>query len=73
MANTTVVYASIDTNLKESAENILQKLPSRKPTNITNMSRTKFDYELMKGIKSLETNALTIDEVDENLMKEFGI
>lgn len=100
MANTTAVYARIDTNLKENAENILQQLgitpssaiqmlysqivltrgmplklqlPSRKPVALGDMSRTELDRELMKGIESLESGSLTADEVDAELMKEFGI
>ncbi len=100
MANTTAIYARIDTNLKESAENILQQLgispssaiqmlysqivltrgmplklqlPSRKPTAIGGMSHAELDLELMKGIESLKSGSLTSDEVDAELMKEFGI
>lgn len=100
MANTTAIYARIDTNLKESAENILQQLgispssaiqmlysqivltrgmplklqlPSRKPTAIGGMSHAELDLELMKGIESLKSGSLTADEVNAELMKEFGI
>lgn len=100
MANTTAVYARIDTDLKENAENILQQLgispssaiqmlysqivltrsmplklelPSRKPTSIGAMSRAELDAELMKGVESLKSGSYTADEVDEVLMKEFGI
>ncbi|NBH61041.1 type II toxin-antitoxin system RelB/DinJ family antitoxin [Anaerotruncus sp. 80] len=100
MASTTAVYARIDTDLKENAENILRQLgispssaiqmlysqivltrgmplnlqlPSRKPTSIDGMSRAELDLELMKGIESLKSGSLTADEVDAELMKEFGI
>lgn len=100
MANTTAVYARVDTDLKETAENILQQLgispssaiqmfysqialtrgmplklqlPSRKPTSIGGMSRAELDLELMKGIESLKSGSLSADEVDAELMKEFGI
>ncbi len=100
MANTTAVYARIDTDLKENAENILQQLgispssaiqmlysqivltrgmplklqlPSRTPTAIDGISRAELDLELMKGIESLKSGSLTADEVDAELMKEFGI
>lgn len=100
MANTTAVYARIDTDLKENAENILQQLgispssaiqmlysqivltrgmplklqlPSRTPTAIGGISRAELDLELMKGIESLKSGSLTADEVDAELMKEFGI
>lgn len=100
MANTTAVYARIDTDLKENAENILQQLgispssaiqmlysqivltrglplklqlPSRKPIATGDMNRTELDLELMKGIESLKSGRLTADEVDAELMKEFGI
>lgn len=100
MANTTAVYARIDTDLKEKAENILQQLgispsnaiqmlysqivltrsmplnlqlPSRKPTAIGDMTREELNWELMKGIKSLQTGTHTADDVDAELLKEFGI
>ena len=100
MANTSAVYARIDTDLKESAEDILRQLgispssaiqmfytqiiltrglplnlqlPSKKPTAIGNMSQEQLNEELMKGIKSLHSGGLTPDEVDAELLKEFGI
>ena len=100
MAKTTAVYARIDTDLKENAENILQQLgispssaiqmlysqivltrsmplklqlPSRRPTAIGSMSRAELDEELMKGVESLKSGSYTADEVDEILLKEFGI
>ena len=101
MANTSAVYARIDSGLKESAESILQQLgispssaiqmlysqivltrgmpldlhlPSRKPTAIVGMSREELDAELMKGMESLKFGkAYTVDEVDAELAKEFGI
>ena len=101
MANTSAVYARIDSNLKESAESILQqlgispssaiqmlysqivltrglpldlRLPSRKPTAIGGMSREEVDAELMKGMDSLKSGrAYTVDEVDAELKREFGI
>ena len=101
MANTSAVYARIDSNLKESAESILQqlgispssaiqmlysqivltrglpldlRLPSRRPTAIGGMSREEVDAELMKGMDSLKSGrAYTVDEVDAELKREFGI
>lgn len=101
MANTTAVYARIDTSLKENAEEILSQLgitpssaiqmlysqivltrglplnlhlPSAKPTAIGGMSRAELDIELMKGVESLKSGkTYTVDEVDTELAKEFGI
>ena len=101
MANTSAVYARIDSGLKESAESILQQLgispssaiqmlysqivltrgmpldlhlPSRKPTTIGGMSREELDAELMKGMDSLKSGrTYSVDEVDAELAKEFGI
>ena len=101
MANTSAVYARIDSGLKESAESILQQLgispssaiqmlysqivltrgmpfdlhlPSHKPTAIGGMSREELDAELVKGMESLKSGkAYTVDEVDAELAKEFGI
>jgi len=101
MANTSAVYARIDSGLKESAESILQqlgispssaiqmlysqivltrgmpldlRLPSRKPTAIGGMRREELDAELMKGMDSLKSGrTYSVDEVDAELSKEFGI
>lgn len=100
MANTTAVYARIDTQLKENAEEILAKLgisPSsaiqmlysqivlkrgmpfelrlsyEKPSDISQMSQSEIDSELMKGINSLNSGNYTAQEVDNVLSKEFGI
>lgn len=101
MANTTAVYARIDTGLKENAENILNQLgispssaiqmlysqivltrglpldlhlPAEKPVAIGSMSREEVDEELTKGVESLKLGrAYTVDEVDSELFKEFGI
>lgn len=101
MANTSVIYARIDTGLKENAENILQQLgispssaiqmfysqivltrgmpldlhlPVKKPVSVGGMSREELDAELMKGMDSLKSGkGYTADEVDAELMQEFGI
>lgn len=101
MANTTAVYARIDTGLKENAENILSqlgispssaiqmlysqivltkgipfelRLPQQRPTAIGGMTQAQLDMELEKGMESLRTGkAVTADEVDARLAKEFGI
>lgn len=101
MANTTAVYARIDTGLKENAENILSqlgispssaiqmlysqivltkgipfelRLPSQKPTAIGGMTHAQLEVELEKGMESLKTGkAVTADELDARLAKEFGI
>ena len=68
MANTAAVYARIDTNLKESAEDILA------PTAVGGMSRTELDTELQKGVASLQNGkSFSADEVDAALYQEFGI
>ena len=88
MANTAAVYARIDTNLKESAEDILAQLgitPSSAiqmlyrqivltPTAVGGMSRTELDTELQKGVASLQNGkSFSADEVDAALYQEFGI
>lgn len=101
MANTSAVYARIDSGLKESAEDILKQLgispssaiqmlysqivltrglpldlylPSKKPTAIGGMSREELNAELMDGVKSMRNGkTYTVDEVDMELAKEFGI
>jgi len=101
MANTSAVYARIDTGLKENAESILSqlgispssaiqmlysqivltkgipfalRLPSEKPTAVGGMSRVQLDAELMKGVESMQSGkTYTLDEVDAELAREFGI
>lgn len=101
MANTSAVYARIDSDLKESAETILRQLgispssaiqmlysqivltrglpldlhlPPRKPIAIGGMSRAELDAELRKGMDSLQSGkTYTVDEVDAELSREFGI
>ena len=49
-------------------------LPTARPTAIGGMSRAELDTELMKGMDSLKSGkTYTPDEVDAELMKEFGI
>lgn len=101
MANTSAIYARIDTNLKENAEGILSqlgispsgaiqmlysqivlnnglpfdlRLPSAKPVAIGSMTQAQIDAELKKGIESLKTGVTySVDEVDAELAKDFGI
>ena len=101
MANTTAVYARIDTSLKNDAEGILAqlgispssaiqmlysqivlcqgmpfelRLPTSKLIDVSTLSREELDAELMKGIVSLKNGkGYTVDEVDAELKREFGI
>lgn len=44
------------------------------PTSIGSMSKDEFDNEIMKGLYSLTSDkTYTIDEVDAELKREFGI
>ena len=79
MANTSAVYARIDTNLKENAESILQQL-GISPSSAIQMLYSQIvltrglDQELRKGLDSLNTgNISSADEVDAVLAREFGI
>ena len=77
MANTAAVYARIDTNLKESAEDILAQL------GITPSSAIQMLYRqivLTRGLPldlhlpSLQNSkSFSADEVDAALYQEFGI
>lgn len=89
MANTSAVYARIDTNLKDNAESILSQLgisPSsaiqmlysqivlKKPLAVGAMTREELDAELQKGVDSIKAGKVySADEVDAILAKEFGI
>lgn len=67
MANTSVVYARIDKELKENAEDILSQLSISPSSTIQN-------EELMHGVESMKSDkTYTADEVDAELKKEFGI
>ena len=70
MANTSAVYARIDTNLKDNAEGILSqlgispssaiqmlfelRLPSSKPSSVGAMTRNQLDAKLQKGVDSIK-------------------
>ena len=89
MANTSAVYARIDTNLKDNAESILSQLgisPSsaiqmlysqivlKKPLAVGAMTREELDAELQKGVDSIKAGKVySAEEVDAALAKEFGI
>ncbi len=101
MANTTAVYARIDTTLKENAESILSqlgitpssaiqmlysqivllngmpfelRLPYKKPVAAGGMSDEEINKELEKARQSIENDrCYSVEEVDEELAKEFGI
>ena len=50
------------------------RLPSAKPDAIGNMTQAQLDAELARGIESLKTGVTySVDEVDDELAKEFGI
>ena len=77
MANTTAVYARIDS----TCQIVLTKgipfelrLPSAKPPAIGGMTREQLDAELLKGVESMKSGkTYTADEVDAELKREFGI
>ncbi|MCM1107275.1 MAG: hypothetical protein NC355_10070 [Blautia sp.] len=49
-------------------------LPTKRPIAINGMSRKDIDAALMKGIASLKSGkTYTPDEVDAELLREFGI
>ena len=71
MANTSAVYARIDTNLKENAESILSQL-GISPSSAIQMLYSQI--VLTKGVESLKSGrTYTADEVDAQLAREFGI
>ena len=71
MANTSAVYARIDTNLKDNAENILSQL-GISPSSAIQMLYSQI--VLKKGVDSIKAGKVySADEVDAALAKEFGI
>ena len=71
MANTSAVYARIDTNLKENAESILSQL-GISPSSAIQMLYSQI--VLKKGVDSIKAGKVySADEVDAALAKEFGI
>ena len=88
MANTSAVYARIDDNLKENAENILAqlgitpssaiqmlyRLPPERPVAIGGMSHDELSRELQKGLDSMQSGKMySVEEVDAILAKEFDL
>ena len=50
------------------------RLPIGKPVAVGGMNREQLDAELMKGMESLKSGkTYTVDEIDAELKKEFGI
>ena len=50
------------------------RLPTGKPVAAGGMNRGQLDAELMKGMESLKSGkTYTVDEIDAELKKEFGI
>ena len=50
------------------------RLPTGKPVATGGMNREQLDAELMKGMESLKSGkTYTVDEIDAELKKEFGI
>ena len=50
------------------------KLPDTQPVSIGGLSRAQVDAELQKGMESLEKEpTYSVDEVDQELAREFGI
>ena len=50
------------------------RLPAGKPVAVGGMKREQLDAELMKGVESLKSGkTYTVDEIDAELKKEFGI
>lgn len=78
MANTSVVYARIDSELKEI---VLKKgipfelrLPSAEPTAIGGMTREQIDIELQKGMVDIAAGrAVSADEVDTEMKSLYGL
>ena len=78
MANTSVVYARIDSELKEI---VLKKgipfelrLPSAEPTAIGGMTREQSDIELQKGMVDIAAGrAVSADEVDTEMKSLYGL
>lgn len=101
MANTSPVYARINSQLKENAESVMKKLgltpsnviqmlysqivllqgmpfeiklPERTPVDISSLSRSELDAELLKGINSLKDGrALTEEEVEKELAELYKL
>lgn len=71
MANTSAVYARIDTNLKDNAESILSQL-GISPSSAIQMLYSQI--VLKKGVDSIKAGKVySADEVDAALASEFCI
>ncbi|MCD8078821.1 MAG: type II toxin-antitoxin system RelB/DinJ family antitoxin [Lachnospiraceae bacterium] len=50
------------------------RLPSKKPVAVGAMTKAQLDAELTKGMASIESGrTYTVDEVDEEMHKRYGI
>ena len=64
MANKSIPPARIDSN----------HLSSRQPTATCGTTREQLDAQLQKGMESLRSGrTYSVDEVDEELSREFGV
>ena len=64
MAKTSTIHARTDSN----------HLPSPQPTTTYGISGEQLDAQLQKGMESLRSGrTYSVEEVDEELSKEFGI
>ena len=101
MANTSPVYARINSQLKENAESVMKKLgltpsnviqmlysqivllqgmpfeiklPESTPVDISSLSRSELDAELLTGINSLKDGrALNEEEVEKKLAELYKL
>ena len=64
MAKTSIIHARTDSN----------HLPSPQPTTTYGISGEQLDAQLQKGMESLRSGrTYSVEEVDEELSREFGI
>lgn len=77
-----LLYARIEPNVKEQAENILSalgipfdvKLPSESPISITSMSEEQLNAELEKGYSDmLEGRAKPVKQVFSNIREKYDL
>ena len=70
MANTSAVYARIDTNLKDNAESILSQLGISPSSAIQMLLKKGMPFELkLPSSKPLAVGAMTREQFDEELQK----
>jgi hypothetical protein len=82
MARTSSIYARVEPEIKEQAENVLNqlgipfemKLPTRTPVAMGSLTKEELDAEIGRGITSIEEGRVySAEEVEAEMKRDFGV